>query len=135
MIPIFILTAIILTQGEQQGRVSITDREIIERLTRLETRLEEGQKALNQRLDDVNISLGKRIDDLQSTMLWGFGILFTMLIALFGYIVWDRRTALIPAIKKTEELKESNLMILKVLKEYASKEPKLAEVLKSLGIF
>ncbi|MBI4723261.1 MAG: hypothetical protein HY769_09780 [Candidatus Stahlbacteria bacterium] len=101
MIPIFLLTAIILSQGEQQGR--ITDREIIERLTRLE----EGQKALNQRIDDMNTriddmntSLGKRIDDLQVTMLWGFGILFTMIIALFGYIVWDRRTTLIPAIKK-----------------------------------
>ena len=38
----------------------ISDREIVERLTRLE----EGQKALNKRFDDVN----KRIDDLRAEM-------------------------------------------------------------------
>ncbi|HID96378.1 MAG TPA: hypothetical protein EYP53_10045, partial [Candidatus Latescibacteria bacterium] len=38
------------------GRLSVTDQEIIERLTRLE----EGQKALNQRIDDVNENLSKR---------------------------------------------------------------------------
>jgi hypothetical protein len=38
----------------------ITDREIVERLTRLE----EGQKALNKRFDDVN----RRIDDLRAEM-------------------------------------------------------------------
>jgi hypothetical protein len=38
----------------------ITDREIVERLTRLE----EGQKALNKRFDDVN----RRIDDLSAEM-------------------------------------------------------------------
>ena len=38
----------------------ISDREIVERLTRLE----EGQKALNKRLDEVEWSLNKRIDDV-----------------------------------------------------------------------
>lgn len=123
---------------DTQGRLSVTDKEIIERLTRVETKLE----ALNQRIGDVNTGLGKRIDDtnrriddLQATMHWGFGILFTMFIALFGYIVWDRRTALMPVVKSTEELKISNALVLKALKEYARKEPKLAEVLKSIGIF
>jgi chromosome segregation ATPase len=49
----------------------ITDREIVERLTRLE----DGQKALNRRIDDVNKriddldnKLNKRIDDLRAEM-------------------------------------------------------------------
>lgn len=55
----------------------ITDREIIEKLTRLEEgqktiaqrlddtnrRLDEGYKALGQRIEDTNQSLGQRIDD------------------------------------------------------------------------
>ena len=38
----------------------ITDREIVERLTRLE----EGQKALAKRIDDLDAKLSKRIDDV-----------------------------------------------------------------------
>jgi len=37
----------------------ITDREIVERLTRLE----EGQKTLSKRIDDLDAKLNKRIDD------------------------------------------------------------------------
>jgi ABC-type multidrug transport system fused ATPase/permease subunit len=48
----------------QEPRVTITSREIVERLTRLE----EGQKALAQRLEEVNNSLNKRIDDLRAEL-------------------------------------------------------------------
>ena len=111
----------------RSGRLSVTDREIIERLTRIEERVEQGQKALSQRIEDVNNSLGKRIDDLNSK----FYILFAMIIALFGYIVWDRRTALHPLIEKTRVSEK----LLDALKEYAREEPKLAEVLRSFGLF
>ena len=97
------------------GRLSITDREIIERLTRLE----EGQKALNQRVDDINVSLSRRMDDLQNLMLWGFGVLFAMIIALFGYIIWDRRTALRPVMERTRNIER----LLDALREYSRKEP------------
>jgi hypothetical protein len=42
----------------------ITDREIVERLTRLE----DGQKALNKRIDDLDNKLNGRIDDLRAEM-------------------------------------------------------------------
>ena len=42
----------------------ITDREIVERLTRLEA----GQQALNRRIDDLDKKLNVRIDDLRSEM-------------------------------------------------------------------
>jgi len=42
----------------------ITDREIVERLTRLE----EGQKTLSKRIDDLDAKLNKRIDDLRAEM-------------------------------------------------------------------
>ena len=38
----------------------ISDREIVERLTRLE----EGQRALNKRIDGLEVSLNRRIDDV-----------------------------------------------------------------------
>jgi hypothetical protein len=42
----------------------ITDREIVERLTRLE----EGQKALNKRFDDLRAEMNGRFDDLRAEM-------------------------------------------------------------------
>ena len=42
----------------------ITDREIVERLTRLE----EGQKALNKRIDDLRAEMNGRFDDLRAEM-------------------------------------------------------------------
>jgi hypothetical protein len=115
---------------EIPGRVSVTDKEIIERLTRLETRLEEGQKALNQRIGDVNVGLNKRIDDLQATMRWWLGVLSFMIIALFGYIVWDRRTALHPVMERTSRAEK----LLDALRQYSRSEPKLAEILRSFGL-
>ena len=127
MIGIFILMATIFVSADQPGRISVTDKEIIERLTRLE----EGQKALNQRIDDVNTGLGKRIDDLRG-LIW---VMLTAMFALFGFVIWDRKTALSPVIKKTRELEEKEILVLKALKEYARKEPKLAEILESFGLF
>ena len=42
----------------------ITDREIVERLTRLE----EGQKAIGKRIDDLRAEMNGRIDDLRAEM-------------------------------------------------------------------
>ncbi len=127
------------------GNISAVEKVTIEdRLINIEKDiavLKEGQKALNQRIDDMNANLGKRIDDtnkriddLHDLMLWGFGILFVMMIALFGYIVWDRRTASSPVVKKTAELEKMHSLILNALKKYAQKEPKLAEAMKSFGL-
>jgi uncharacterized protein (UPF0335 family) len=48
----------------QKQETPITNREIVERLTRLE----EGQKALAQQLREVNASLNKRIDDVNTNL-------------------------------------------------------------------
>lgn len=134
----------------------ITDREIVEKLARLE----EGQKALAQRIDDVNRTLGQRIDDtnrrmddgfkalnqrlddtnrrideLRETLLWTFGVLFTGMLTLVGFVLWDRRSALAPAVRQMEGLKEREERLEAALKEYASKTPELAEVLRKLGLF
>ncbi|MBI3601100.1 MAG: heme exporter protein CcmD [Nitrospinae bacterium] len=129
----------------------ISDREIIEKLTRLETQLVEGMNGLNKRIDDVNKrfdDVNKRIDEIkdgQKTLegridtliyaVWGsFAALMGCLVALIGFVIWDRRTALSPAIRKNKELEERDDKIEKALKEYAYKEPRLAEILRNVGI-
>ena len=84
----FILTVLItpslLFAIETAPRIS--DREIVERLTRLE----EGQKNLENRIDDVN----RRIDDLRSemnsrfdTIQWMFGLFITITLVILGFVL------------------------------------------------
>jgi predicted transcriptional regulator len=78
----------------------ITDREIVERLTRLE----DGQKQLAQRMDQLDTSLNRRIDDLRADMnrrfdslQWLFGIFITVSLAIFAAIarmLWVQNRAL-----------------------------------------
>ncbi|MCR4321660.1 MAG: hypothetical protein NUV74_15155 [Candidatus Brocadiaceae bacterium] len=72
--------------------------------------------------------------DLQSFLLWGFGIVFAGIFALIGFVLWDRRTALAPAIRKNQELEERENKVESALKEYAEKEPRLKEALKHAGL-
>jgi hypothetical protein len=71
---------------------------------------------------------------MKDFLLWGFGVTFAGIFALIGFVLWDRRTALSPAIRKNKELEEREERIERVLKEYAIKEPKLAEILKQVGM-
>ena len=106
------------------------EKEIIERLIRLE----EGQKAMNQRFnerfDGLNKSLDERFEAMDHRIDDLRGLLYVILAGMFalvGFVIWDRRTALSPVIRKTAYLEDA-------LKEFAKKEPKMAEVLRHLGI-
>ena len=144
----------------------ITDREIIEKLTRLEEgqkalsqriddtnrrleegfkalsqRIEEGDKALNLRIDDTNRridelkqDLGQRIEELRQTLLWGLGVMFAGMFALVGFVLRDRRSALAPAVRQMEGLREREEKLEAALREYAHKAPELAESLKKMGL-
>ncbi|MDO9210274.1 MAG: hypothetical protein Q7V48_05925 [Deltaproteobacteria bacterium] len=105
-----------------------------DRLIRLETKVDEGQKSLQRQIDDLKISTQRQFDNLYTLILWGFGILFGGMGILIGFVIWDRRTALAPAIKKNKELEERGDLLERALKEFAKVEPKLAEILKSLRL-
>jgi hypothetical protein len=53
---------------------------------------------------------------------------------LIGFVIWDRRTALAPAIQKNRELENRGDRLERALKEFASKEPRLEEALKHAGL-
>ncbi len=91
--------------------------------TRLETKLEEGHK-----------SLQNQINGLRNLILGGFAVVFAGIFSLIGFVIWDRRSAISPVINKTREIEKQERLILKAMREYALKEPKMSEVLKSLGL-
>ena len=108
----------------------ITDREIVERLTRLE----EGQKTLSKRIDDLDAKLNKRIDDLRAemnskfdtvnkriddlraemnsrfdTLQWMLGLFITISLVILGFVLrmqWQmgkRQTSMDATLKAHKE--------------------------------
>jgi len=107
-------------------------------------RVEEGLKAVNQRIDSLDKridsldkridSLDKRIDDLKNLMYILIGAVFAQTIGVVGFVLWDRRTALQPAIRRNKELEERQERIEKALKELARVDRKVEEILKNVGL-
>jgi len=127
-----------------QKTMPLTDREIIERLTRLE----EGQKALekeqkmfreemNKRFEGIDKrfeEIDQRITDLvhtANTMMVVFG---GLVVAMMGLVFWDRRTLIEKAKEVTVRHIETESRVIKVLKELSKSDKKLAEVLRSFGL-
>ena len=93
-------------------------------------RVEEGFRAVNQRIDDLNQSLSRRIDDVMNLLY----VVIAGMIGFIGFVIWDRRTAITPVTRRTNELEEREERLEKALREYAKKEPGLAEVLRNFGL-
>lgn len=113
-------------------KVEEGQKELASELTKVkegQIKIEGGQEALLVKFDEWQKGINKRIDDLKDLIY----VLLAGILALIGFVLWDRRSTISPMIKKTKELDERNDLLLKILKEYAIKEPKMAEVLKSLG--
>ena len=90
-----------------------------DRIIKMDERLESQQR----QLDDLKTQL----DDLKTLFYWGFGILFSLMLFLLGFIIWDRRTAMEPVRERTQSL-------ILTLREYAKEQPKLADILRSYGL-
>jgi hypothetical protein len=76
----------------------------------------------------------RQLDDIKALFYWGFGILITLFIFMLGYIIWDRRTAMQPALIHASRAEENSRNLISTLREYSKKHTDLAEILKSHGI-
>lgn len=108
----------------------ITDREIIEGLADLRgdlKRIELGQNNIQKQVDDVR-------KDLKDFMLWGFGITFAGMFTLVGFVLWDRRSALSPAVTRLRQLEEHGARVERALQEMAQRDPNVADALRHVGL-
>ncbi len=137
---------------------SFAQDEIMEKLNKIEqdiSVLKEGQNYTNKRIDDLDNKLsirindldnklGTRIDDLDNNLsrrmndlLGFFYVLLAGMFTLVGFILWDRRTTLAPAVKQMEELKQKEKTVDKLLEAlniYARKEPRFKEAMQTAGL-
>lgn len=122
-----------------------------DRLIRIETSLKEFKEAVDRRFEQVDKrfeqvdkrsdGIERRLERLETVMMWGFGLLFTSMVGMVGFVLWDRRTAVAPvarALKETdaeiEELKKREQTIEEILKVYAKGDQRLSELLKTKGL-
>jgi membrane-bound acyltransferase YfiQ involved in biofilm formation len=121
---------------EQQVVVPYTladrDRAILTeaKISALEARMELNFKSIDKQF----MYQQKQIDDIKTLFYWGFGILITLFIFMLGYMIWDRRTAMRPALEQASRAEESSRTLIAMLREYAKKHPDLAEILRTHGI-
>jgi len=108
----------------------ITDKEIIERLTRLE----EGQKSILREMDKRFEAIDRRFDQLNNLIIGIIGAFSAIVAVTIGFAIWDRRSMIRPFEDKVEELRKTDQKFLEILKALAREDKKLAEVLKSFGI-
>jgi hypothetical protein len=87
--------------GERLAGIEEAQRHLGERLTRVEG----GQRGLEQRVEEGFAVVNRRIDELREFLLWGFGVTFARMFALVGFVIWDRRSALAPAVRRIQEMK------------------------------
>ena len=120
IIPLFATSAIAV-----QTAPRISDREIIEKLAKLE----EGQKSIDKRFDDVNKrfdDVNRRFDDMNNfvnkrfdTLQWMLGLFITIALFLLGIVVrilWNQRKQL-AEIETSLETQKDELQFFKTLIE------------------
>ena len=135
---------------------SISDREIIESLTRLEEGIKANKEmivALRTEMGSQRAEMGSLRAELQAEMgllrtemgtlrteilgflKWGFGLLFTGMLILVGFILWDRRSTLKPVKDEIDELERRKVdRLIAALKRLSEEDSKVAEALRSVGL-
>ena len=109
-----------------RDRAILTDAKISALEDKMEIRFES--------IDKQFMYQQKQIDDIKTLFYWGFGILITLFIFMLGYMIWDRRTAMRPALEQASKAEENSRNLISMLREYSKKHPDLAEILRTHGI-
>jgi hypothetical protein len=86
--------------------------------------------ALESKMDTKFEAVNARIDYI----FWLMGVLVALILFNLGYTIWDRRTALKPALDKADSANYKSTNLINALREYAQKHPDLANILRTHGL-
>ena len=99
-----------------EAEISSLRNEMVSFRNETNAKIEGVKSTLEAKIDGVESRLeakidanGQRITDLQTLLYWGFGVLFSMMLFMLGYNIWDRRTLMNP-------IKERQDKIIQILK-------------------
>ncbi|MBF0568980.1 MAG: hypothetical protein HQK95_08975 [Nitrospirae bacterium] len=66
-----------------------------------------------------------------------YGVIYVLIsgmLALVGFILWDRRTTIAPVVRKNREIEGRSDQIVSTLKEVSTKDSNVAEAMKHSGL-
>jgi hypothetical protein len=135
MLLLLILLLTFTTTSRAQSGFTQKDRDL---LIQLNTRVNEMDKRFSELREDMNNRFGE--------MMTYIGILAAIFVAItacaLSFALWDRRTMIRPFETKVAELdkritanQEKYENLIPVLKEYASKNKKFADIIKQFNLF
>jgi len=81
-------------------------------------------------IDSKFEALNSKLDGLY----WGFGIVITLVLFLFGYIIFDRRATIKPLEQDVSIIKYRQDNLSKVINEFAKKDKGFAEAMKRVAL-
>ena len=127
LIMLLFLSSLCLPAWTQEQQVvvpyTLADRDRIisteSKLDALETKMDVKFEAVNARID---------------YLFWMQGVIVALILFVLGYMIWDRRTALEPALNKATVADAKSTNLISTLRAYSKKHPDLAEILRSHGI-
>lgn len=156
---LFLLFAVpalpVRAQNQQVVPFTLADRDRIVRtemkLEALEIKMDAKFDAINAKFDAINgkfEAVNGRFDALESKMntqfevvFWTLGIMVALILFILGYTIWDRRTALRPALdmarlaeERSSLAAEKSSKAITILRELAQKYPEIDEKLKMHGL-
>ena len=131
-----LLFVLCLNSQEQQVEVPYTladrDRAIL-----TEAKLNALEAKMDVRFENIDKQFmyrQRQIDDIKTLFYWGFGILITLFIFMFGYMIWDRRTAMQLALEQSSKTEENSRNLILSLRDYSQKHVDLADILRTHGL-
>ena len=136
ILTIALIFSLLLKAQEQQVVIPYTladrDRAILTdaKIVNLDAKINSLEVNMNLKFEGQQ----RQLDDIKILFYWGFGILITLYIFMLGYMIWDRRTAMQPALIHASMAEANSSNLISTLKEYSKKHADLAEILRSHGI-
>ena len=68
-------------------------------------------------------------------MKWGFGLLFTGMLILVGFILWDRRSTLKPVKDAMDEMETRKVdRLIEAMRKLSEEDSRVAHVLRRVGL-
>ncbi|MBI5184987.1 MAG: hypothetical protein HZA01_04585 [Nitrospinae bacterium] len=117
--------------------------QVDKRFEQVDKRFEQVDKQfeqVNKRIDDLRADMNTKFEDANAVNRMFFGYTMSVLLALFGYIIWDRRTLMKPledkilSIEREFDIGGSDgskiTRLINALRELSKEDEKVAGVLK-----
>lgn len=115
----------------------LSDREIIERLTKVETKIDANTAAVAQLRQDMNA----QFDRLSQLMLGILGAFTALVATTIGFALWDRRTMVRPFESKVQAMenelardRESLHSLLEAFRSLGKSDERVADVLRQFRL-